>query len=103
MGRAFEENKNVIWSLLMDDKFSTIGIYGMGGVGKTTIVQHIHNELQERRDISHRVFWVTMSRDFSINRLQNLVATCLDLDLSREDDNLRRAVKLLKELVKKQK
>jgi len=103
VGRAFEENKNVIWSLLMDDKFSTIGIYGMGGVGKTTMLQHIHNELLERRDISHRVFWVTVSRDFSINRLQNLVATCLDLDLSREDDNLRRAVKLLKELVKKQK
>jgi hypothetical protein len=103
VGRAFEENKNVIWYLLMDDKFSTIGIYGMGGVGKTTILQQIHNELLERRDISHRVFWVTVSRDFSINRLQNLVATCLDLDLSREDDNLRRAVKLLKELVKKQK
>ncbi|PNS89989.2 hypothetical protein POPTR_019G020500v4 [Populus trichocarpa] len=103
VGRAFEENKNVIWSLLMDDKFSTIGIYGMGGVGKTTMLQHIHNELLERRDISHRVYWVTVSRDFSINRLQNLVAICLDLDLSREDDNLRRAVKLSKELVKKQK
>jgi disease resistance protein RPS2 len=103
VGRAFEENKNVIWSLLMDDKFSTIGIYGMGGVGKTTMLQHIHNELLERRDISHYVYWVTVSRDFSINRLQNLVATCLDLDLSREDDNLRRAVKLSKELVKKQK
>jgi len=103
VGRAFEENKNVIWSLLKDDKFSTIAIYGMGGVGKTTMLQHIHNELLERRGISHHIYWVTVSRDFSINRLQNLVATCLDLDLSREDDNLRRAVKLSKELVKKQK
>ncbi|XP_073263180.1 probable disease resistance protein At4g27220 [Populus alba] len=103
VGRAFEENKNVIWSLLMDDKFSTIAIYGMGGVGKTTMLQHIHNELLERRDISCRVYWVTVSRDCSINRLQNLVATCLGLNLSREDDNLRRAVKLSKELVKKQK
>nr|XP_034925323.1 probable disease resistance protein At4g27220 [Populus alba] len=103
VGRAFEENKNVIWSLLMDDKFSTIAIYGMGGVGKTTMLQHIHNELLERRDISCRVYWVTVSRDCSINRLQNLVATCLGLNLSGEDDNLRRAVKLSKELVKKQK
>jgi disease resistance protein RPS2 len=103
VGRAFEENKNVICSLLMDDKSSIIAIYGMGGVGKTTILQHIHNELLERRDVSHSVYWVTVSRDFSINRLQNLVATCLDLDLSREDDNLRRAVKLSKELVKKEK
>jgi hypothetical protein len=103
VGRAFEENKNVIWSLLMDGKFSTIGIYGMGGVGKTTILQHIHNELLERRDISHRVYWVTVSRDFSINRLQNLIAKHLYLDLSSEDDDLHRAVKLSKELVKKQK
>ncbi|XP_034925314.1 probable disease resistance protein At4g27220 [Populus alba] len=100
VGRAFEENKNVIWSLLMDDKFSTIAIYGMGGVSKTVMLQHIHNELL---DTSHCVYWVTVSRDCSIYRLQNLVAKCLRLDLSREDDNLRRAVKLSKELVKKQK
>ena len=56
VGRAFEENKNVIWSLLMDDKFSTIAIYGMGRVGKTTMLQNIHNELLERRDISHRIY-----------------------------------------------
>jgi disease resistance protein RPS2 len=89
--------------MLMDDKFSTIAIYGLGGDGKTTMLQHVYNELLERRDISHRVYWVTVSRDFSINRLHNVVATCLDLDLSREDDNLHIAVKLSKELVKKQK
>jgi disease resistance protein RPS2 len=38
VSRAFEENKNVIWSLLMHYKFLTIGIYGMGGVGKTTML-----------------------------------------------------------------
>jgi disease resistance protein RPS2 len=103
VGRAFEENKNVIWSLLMDGKFSTIGIYGMGGVGKTAMIQHIYNKLLKRRDISHRVYWVTVSRDFSINRLQNLIAKRLDLDFSSEDDDLHRAVKLSKELVKKQK
>ncbi|KAJ6857916.1 hypothetical protein NC652_040439 [Populus alba x Populus x berolinensis] len=48
VGRAFEENMNVIWSWLLDDEVSTIGIYRMGGVGKMTMLQHIHNKLLKR-------------------------------------------------------
>jgi disease resistance protein RPS2 len=103
VGRAFEHNTSVILSWLTDDEVSTIDIYGMGGVGKTIMLQHIYNELLERQDISHFVFWVIVPRDFSIKRLQNLIAKCLYLDLSSEDDDLRRAVKLLKKLRKKQK
>ena len=44
-----------------------------------------------------------MSRDFNINKLQNHIAKCLDLDLSSEDDDPHRAAKLLEELRKKQK
>jgi disease resistance protein RPS2 len=103
VGQAFEENKKVIWSLLMDGKVSTIGIYGMGGVGKSTILQHIYNELLQRLDICDHVWWVTVSQDFSINRLQNLIGKRLHLDLSSEDDDLHRAAKLSEELRKKQK
>jgi disease resistance protein RPS2 len=103
VGQAFEENMKVIWSLLMDDKVPIIGIYGMGEVGKTTILQHIHNELLQKPDICNHVLWVTVSQDFSINRLQNLIAKRLYLDLSSEDDDLHRAAKLSEELRKKQK
>jgi len=103
VGQAFKENTKVIWSLLMDNEVPTIGIYGMGGVGKTTILQHIHNELLQRPDICDHVWWVTVSQDFSINRLQNDIAKHLDLDLSREAGDLYRAAKLSEELVKRQK
>uniref|UniRef100_A0A6N2KAR3 NB-ARC domain-containing protein n=1 Tax=Salix viminalis TaxID=40686 RepID=A0A6N2KAR3_SALVM len=75
----------------------------MGGVGKTTMLKHIHKKLLQRRDICHFVYWVTVSQDFSIERLQNLIAKCIDLDLSSEDDVLRRAAKLSNELRTKQK
>ncbi|XP_073263081.1 probable disease resistance protein At4g27220 isoform X2 [Populus alba] len=103
VGRAFEENTKVIWSLLTDGEVSTIGIYGMGGVGKSTILQHIHNELLRRPDICDHVWWVTVSQDFSINRLQNFIAKRLHLNLSSKDDDLHRATKLSKKLTKKQK
>uniref|UniRef100_A0A6N2LHW8 Uncharacterized protein n=1 Tax=Salix viminalis TaxID=40686 RepID=A0A6N2LHW8_SALVM len=75
----------------------------MGGVGKTTLLQHIRNELLQRPDICDHVWWVTVSQDFSINRLRNLIAKHLHLDLSSEDDDLHRAAKLLEGLRKKQK
>jgi GTPase SAR1 family protein len=87
----------------MDDEISTIGIYGMGGVGKTTLLQHIRNELLERQDISRSVYWVNVPQGFKIEELQDLIAKYLHLDLSSKDDDLSRAVKLAKELAKKQK
>ena len=103
VGRAFEQNIKVIRSWLMDDEISTIGIYGMGGVGKTTLLQHIRNELLERQDISRSVYWVNVPQGFKIEELQDLIAKYLHLDLSSKDDDLSRAVKLAKELAKKQK
>ncbi|KAG5224289.1 disease resistance protein [Salix suchowensis] len=100
VGQAFEDNKKTIWSLLMGDEVSRIGIYGMGGVGKTTLVTHLHNQLLERPETS--VYWITASQDTSINRLQTNLARRIDLDLSNEDDELHRAVALKKELMKKQ-
>jgi len=38
VSRAFEENTKVIWSFLMDDEVSTIGIYETRGVSKATIL-----------------------------------------------------------------
>uniref|UniRef100_A0A3N7FF93 NB-ARC domain-containing protein n=1 Tax=Populus trichocarpa TaxID=3694 RepID=A0A3N7FF93_POPTR len=87
----------------MDGEVLSMGIYGMGGVGKSTILQHIYNEFLQKPDICNHVWWVTVSQDFSINRLQNLIAKHLDLDLSREDDDLHKAAKLSEKLKKKQK
>ncbi|KAI5554474.1 hypothetical protein BDE02_19G015900 [Populus trichocarpa] len=101
VGQAFEEHKKTISSLLMRNEVSSIGIYGMGGVGKTTLVTHIYNQLLERPETP--VYWITVSQDTSINRLQKSLARRIGLDLSSEDEELHRAAALKEELKKKQK
>ncbi|XP_010999667.1 PREDICTED: probable disease resistance protein At1g61300, partial [Populus euphratica] len=103
VGQAFEENKKVIWSWLMDDEVSTIGIYGMGGAGKTTMLKHVYNELQQIADIFPHVYWVTVSQDFSIQKLQKKIAKRIKLSLSNEEEELLIAAELSLELMKKSK
>ncbi|KAL3849073.1 hypothetical protein ACJIZ3_010955 [Penstemon smallii] len=88
-GKAFDENLERIWKCVVIDKVPTIGIYGMGGVGKTTLTKHIYNRLLEKTQ--YRVYWVTVSHEFSINKLQDEIAKVIGLDLSAENDEDKRS------------
>ncbi|XP_060209968.1 probable disease resistance protein At4g14610 [Lycium barbarum] len=87
-----KQNLEVIWTWLHVENVSSIGIYGMGGVGKTTLAKHIHNRLVN--EVRYHVRWVTVSQGFSIKGLQDDLAKIVNLDLSDEVDELRRAAKL---------
>ncbi|MQM18182.1 hypothetical protein Taro_051168 [Colocasia esculenta] len=97
-----EDTLSVIRSHLNDDSVKIIGIYGMGGVGKTTILQRINNEFFEsgRQGSFDRVIWVTVSQTVSIPNIQKQIAERLGLSLSDSVTEGGNAGVLLKALSK---
>ncbi|KAJ6959236.1 disease resistance protein [Populus alba x Populus x berolinensis] len=94
VGQAMERNMKAVCSWLLNDEVSCIGIYGMGGIGKTTLATHIHNQLQEKPDICPRVCWISVPQEFSVHALQDLIAEAFGLHLGNGKDVVNRAGKL---------
>ncbi|CAN7043873.1 unnamed protein product [Brassica rapa subsp. trilocularis] len=67
------------WSLLMEERTRTLGLYGMGGVGKTTLLTLINNKFVEVEDRFDVVIWVDVSKDVDILKIQDDIGRRLGL------------------------
>ncbi|GKU91042.1 hypothetical protein SLEP1_g4968 [Rubroshorea leprosula] len=89
-----EISKGEIQKHLMDDQVGMIGVCGIGGVGKTTIMKHINNDLL-RDDRFQKVIWVTVSYSYPLNvfELQKKIVDAMHETL-QEVEEMRRAAEL---------
>ncbi|GKV34668.1 hypothetical protein SLEP1_g43025 [Rubroshorea leprosula] len=74
-----------------------LGVWGMGGVGKTTIMKHVHNELLKEGKFK-KIIWVTVSQNFDIPILQEQIACSLKGKLEKLQNATSRAGVLSKML-----
>ncbi|KAH7690248.1 disease resistance protein RPS2 protein [Dioscorea alata] len=89
-GSSAERKKDEILQCIMDPEVSKIGVYGMGGIGKTTIMTQIYKELNEKK-VFEIVMWVTASSSFNEKELQSKIAELLHCELSSSGDLMSRA------------
>ena len=70
----------------MDDGFKRIGIWGLGGVGKTTLVKNLNNELKEASTQPFGiVIWATVSKNLVIKKVQTQIAERLNVEVKMEE------------------
>ncbi|MBA0606306.1 hypothetical protein Godav_018789 [Gossypium davidsonii] len=73
---------NKIMEALKDDKVNMIGVWGMGGVGKTTLVKEVGKKAKELRCFN-KVIEVVVSQTSIIENIQYKIADFLDLKFEK--------------------
>ncbi|TYI96080.1 hypothetical protein E1A91_D01G045000v1 [Gossypium mustelinum] len=90
--------KSDIWNYLKSDEIGMIGVCGMGGIGKTTIMKHIYNQLsKEIKPLFDVIIWVTVSKELNITKLQQDIANAMNIGALPEVEPKRVSV-LMEEL-----
>nr|XP_015897812.2 disease resistance protein At4g27190-like [Ziziphus jujuba var. spinosa] len=92
-GHKAEEMLEQLMKFLNDEQITRVAIWGMGGVGKTTLAMNLNNKLEcssmeEPFDV---VIWITVSKDLNLRRIQSEIACRLNLELDAEESTERRA------------
>ncbi|XP_077221410.1 putative disease resistance protein At4g27220 [Tasmannia lanceolata] len=99
---AFESTKfamKQVMDALSDEKIYIVGVYGMGGVGKTTLMKEV-GKLVKKEKIYEEVVMVTVSQKPDVKKIQGEIAEKLGLPLREESESVR-AGKLFKRLKQK--
>ncbi|KAH9666746.1 putative disease resistance protein [Citrus sinensis] len=92
-----------VWRCLGEEQVGIIGLYGMGGVGKTTLLTKINNKLLGAPNDFDVVIWVVVSKDLQLEKIQEKIGRRIGfLDESWKNGSLEdKASDILRILSKK--
>ncbi|KAK9677305.1 hypothetical protein RND81_11G135000 [Saponaria officinalis] len=76
---GLDEIFNNVWRCIDDDEVGVIGLYGLGGVGKTTLLTKINNEFVNQRHEFKLVIWVAVSKQVTVDEVQEIIHNRVNL------------------------
>ncbi|XP_044482300.1 uncharacterized protein LOC123208802 isoform X2 [Mangifera indica] len=85
---AFESRNSTVknvWDALNDENVFMIGVYGMGGLGKTTLVEEIGRKAEKDKLFEDIVF-VEVSKSPDVKKIQTTIANKLGLKFENESE-----------------
>ncbi|XP_077223430.1 disease resistance protein At4g27190-like [Tasmannia lanceolata] len=77
-----------VMDALKDENIRMIGVYGMGGIGKTTLVKNVNNKLKGTSAFE-AIVMVTVSKDVKLKIIQDEIAKKVGMELKEEIEFLR--------------
>jgi len=81
--KSSEEALEQIMKALKDDSVNMIGLYGMGGVGKTTLMKEVGRRARES-PLFDEVLMATVSQNPNVTGIQDRMADKLGLDIKEK-------------------
>ncbi|XP_039137115.1 disease resistance protein RFL1-like [Dioscorea cayenensis subsp. rotundata] len=90
VGKIIKLNLEKVHGYLADDNVSMVGIWGMGGVGKTTLLNEINNSLQgggANMGFKH-VIYLVVSKEPQFEKLQKEISKRLGLPSNSEKSDI---------------
>ncbi|GAY67791.1 hypothetical protein CUMW_259300, partial [Citrus unshiu] len=92
-----------VWRCLVEEPVGIIGLYGMGGVGKTTLLTRINNKFLESQNNFDCVIWVVVSKDLRVEKIQEDIGKKIGLsdDSWKSKSVEEKAVDILRRLREK--
>ncbi|KAL1211021.1 putative disease resistance protein [Cardamine amara subsp. amara] len=91
------------WKHLMEDEVGIMGMYGMGGVGKTTLLTQMNNKFSNDRCGFDYVIWVVVTKELELETILDEIAQKVSLggEEWKQKDKSQKADRLFNFLKKK--
>ncbi|KAM4105833.1 hypothetical protein ACB094_04G023100 [Castanea mollissima] len=83
---SLDEHVEMLIKLLKDDKLKRIGVWGLPGVGKTTVMEKLNNKVHEIQ-LFDDIFWVTLTKGGSVTKIQLAILEQLKVEVKGIHDS----------------